>query len=59
MAKKGTWGRTIAKQKLITSRYNGSPIAGQRTVFPEYNEGNGKRQKPKALLHVSQCGEYR
>jgi len=36
-------------KKLVTTSYDGSPIAGQGTLFPEYNEGNGKRQKPKAL----------
>lgn len=35
--------------QLITTSYDGSPIAGQGTLFPEYNEGNGKRKKPKAL----------
>jgi len=35
--------------KLVTTSYDGSPIAGQGTLFPEYNEGNGKRPKPKAL----------
>ncbi len=39
----------LGLKKLITTSYDGSPIAGQRTLFPEYNEGNGKRQKPKAL----------
>jgi hypothetical protein len=39
----------LALKKLITTSYDGSPIAGQGTLFPEYNEGNGKRQKPKAL----------
>src|SRR5690606_28775243 len=36
----------------ITTSYDGSPIAGQGTLFPEYNEGNGKREKPKALAVV-------
>lgn len=36
-------------KKLISTSYDGSPIAGQGTLFPEYNEGDGKRQKPKAL----------
>jgi len=36
-------------KKLISTSYDGSPIAGQGTLFPEYDEGNGKRQKPKAL----------
>ena len=39
----------LGLKKLISTSYDGSPIAGQGTLFPEYNEGNGKRQKPKAL----------
>src|SRR5665213_3895296 len=39
----------LGLQRLITTSYDGSPIAGQGTLFPEYNEGNGKRRKPKAL----------
>lgn len=42
----------LGLKRLITTSYDGSPIAGQRTLFPEYNEGNGKRQKPKALAVV-------
>ena len=39
----------LGLKKLVTTSYDGSPIAGQGTLFPEYIEGNGKRQKPKAL----------
>ena len=39
----------LGLKKLIATSYDGSPIAGQGTLFPEYNEGNGKRKKPKAL----------
>ncbi len=39
----------LGLKKLIATSYDGSPIAGQGTLFPEYNEGNGKRRKPKAL----------
>lgn len=39
----------LGLKKLISTSYDGSPIAGQLTLFPEYDEGNGKRQKPKAL----------
>jgi hypothetical protein len=39
-------------KKLVTTSYDGSPIAGQGTLFPEYNEGNGKRQKPKAIAVI-------
>ncbi len=42
----------LGLRKLITTSYDGSPIAGQGTLFPEYNEGNGKRQKPKALAII-------
>lgn len=42
----------LGLKKLIATSYDGSPIAGQGTLFPEYNEGNGKRQKPKALAVV-------
>lgn len=39
----------LGLKKLIATSYDGSPVAGQLTLFPEYNEGNGKRKKPKAL----------
>jgi hypothetical protein len=42
----------LGLKKLITTSYDGSPIAGQLTLFPEYNEGNGKRKKPKALAVI-------
>jgi hypothetical protein len=42
----------LGLKKLITTSYDGSPIAGQLTLFPEYNDGNGKRQKPKALAVI-------
>lgn len=42
----------LGLKKLITTSYDGSPIAGQYTLFPEYNEGNGKRKKPKALAVI-------
>ena len=40
----------LGLKKLITTSYDGSPIAGQGTLFPEYDDGNGNRQKPKALV---------
>ncbi len=42
----------LGLKKLITTSYDGSPIAGQLTLFPEYNKGNGKRQKPKAMAVI-------
>lgn len=42
----------LGLKKLITTSYDGSPIAGEQLTFGEYNEGNGKRQKPKAIAIV-------
>jgi hypothetical protein len=45
----------LGLKRLLTTSYDGSSIAGQGTLFPEYNEGNGSRQKPKALAVVVDC----
>lgn len=42
----------LGLKKLICTSYDGSPIAGQMTLFPEHAEGNGKRQKPKAIAVI-------
>lgn len=42
----------LGLKKLITTSYDGSPIAGRGTLFEEYHQGNGKRKKPKALAVV-------
>ena len=42
----------LGLKRLVTTSYDGSPIAGQGELFPEYNEGNGRRQKPKALAVI-------
>jgi hypothetical protein len=39
----------LGLKKLVTTSYDGSPIAGAQLTFDEYQEGNGKRQKPKAI----------
>jgi hypothetical protein len=39
----------LGLKKLITTSYDGSPIAGAQLTFLEYDEGNGKRKKPKAI----------
>ena len=39
----------LGLKKLVTTSYDGSPIAGEQLAFFEYEEGNGKRQKPKAI----------
>ena len=42
----------LGLKKLITTSYDGSPIAGQGTLFPEYEEGNSEQLKPKALAVI-------
>ena len=42
----------LGLKRLITTSYDGSPIAGQLALFPEYDEGNGQRRKPKALAVI-------
>lgn len=42
----------LGLKRLVTTSYDGSPIAGQGVLFPEYSEGNGQRQKPKALAVI-------
>jgi hypothetical protein len=39
----------LGLKKLISTSYDGSPIAGAQLTFREYDEGNGKRRKPKAI----------
>jgi hypothetical protein len=47
----------LGLKKLISTSYDGSPIAGAQLTFGEYDEGNGKRQKPKAI--AIEIGEVR
>ncbi len=39
----------LGLKKLVTTSYDGSPIAGAQLTFGEYDEGTGKGQKPKAI----------
>ena len=39
----------LGLKKLITTSYDGSPIAGAQLTFDEYSAGNGKRPKPKSI----------
>lgn len=36
-------------KKLVTTSYDGSPIAGAQLTFFEYDQGDGSRQKSKAI----------
>lgn len=46
----------LGLKKLICTSYDGSPLAGQMTLFDEYNGGenggNGHRKKPKAIAVI-------
>lgn len=39
----------LGLKKLVTASYDGSPIAGAQLTFGEYSEGNGGRDRPKAV----------
>ncbi|MEP6754439.1 MAG: adenine-specific methyltransferase EcoRI family protein [Chthonomonadales bacterium] len=39
----------LGLKKLVTTSYDGSPIAGGQLALPEFTEGNGKRERPKAI----------
>jgi hypothetical protein len=39
----------LGLKKLVSTSYDGSPIAGAQLTFREYDEGNGERRKPKAI----------
>lgn len=39
----------LGLKKLISTSYDGSPIAGAQLTFSEYAEGNRKREKPNAV----------
>ena len=47
----------LGLKKLVTTSYDGSPIAGAQLCSREYNEGNGKRQKPKAIAVETRASE--
>lgn len=42
----------LGLKRLISTSYDGSPIAGQLELFPEYSEGNSRRRKPKAVAVI-------
>jgi hypothetical protein len=42
----------LGLKRLITTSYDGSPIAGQSTLFPEYEDGNDRRERPKAIAVI-------
>lgn len=49
----------LGLKKLVSTSYDGSPIAGAQLRFAEYYEGNGKRPKPKALAFSVEIEEVK
>lgn len=39
----------LGLKKLVTTSYDGSPIAGAQLTFGEYGEGSNKRARPQAI----------
>lgn len=39
----------LGLKKLVTTSYDGSPIAGAQLTFGEYTTDSGRRQRPKAI----------
>ncbi|MDX1965367.1 MAG: adenine-specific methyltransferase EcoRI family protein [Pirellulales bacterium] len=39
----------LGLKKLITTSYDGSPIAGQGLLFPEYDQGDNTRPRPHSI----------
>ncbi|MFN3649408.1 MAG: adenine-specific methyltransferase EcoRI family protein [Armatimonadota bacterium] len=39
----------LGLKKLVTTSYDGSPIAGGQLALPEFDDGNSKRERPKAI----------
>lgn len=47
----------LGLKKLISTSYDGSPIAGQGLLFPEYDQGDHKRQKPHSIAVAVEIDE--
>lgn len=39
----------LGLKKLVTTSYDGSPIAEQQVLFPEYNQGDSTRKRPHSI----------
>lgn len=47
----------LGLKKLITTSYDGSPIAGQQLLFPDYDQGDYKRPKPHSIATAIEIDE--
>jgi hypothetical protein len=49
----------LGLKKLIATSYDGSPIAGQQTLFPEYDQDDDKRARPHAIAIAVEIEEVK
>lgn len=47
----------LGLKKLISTSYDGSPIAGQGILFPEYDQGDSKRPRPHSIAIAVEIDE--
>ncbi len=47
----------LGLKRLICTSYDGSPIAGQKLLFPEYDQADAKRRKPHAVAFAVSIDE--
>lgn len=47
----------LGLKKLIATSYDGSPIAGQGVLFPEYDQGDSKRPRPHSIAIAVEIDE--
>jgi hypothetical protein len=47
----------LGLKKLITTSYDGSPIAGQQVLFPEYDQADAKRRRPHSIAVAVEIDE--
>ncbi len=47
----------LGLKKLITTSYDGSPIAAQQVLFPEYDQGDTKRPRPHSVAVAVEIDE--
>lgn len=49
----------LGLKKLVTTSYDGSPIAGAQLTFGEYEDGNSNREKPKAIaVEIEEVNDF-
>ncbi len=47
----------LGLKRLVCTSYDGSPIAGQKLLFPEYDQSDAKRRKPHSVAFAVSIDE--